>query len=303
MGKLSKKTLSFIERASDHGKLQALTEQQRQDWFHLRHEEPHTSVHIDHAEQFSIPTRDGHELEARVIYPNEESMRPVLLFFHGSFLVNSNFYHLENQLREFAVICNMTVVAVNYRMTQMPTPVNDCIDAIEWVEKNARLLNATPQHIVLCGDGFGASVIAAAEQVIQHDKPNVKAICLFYPSVAPNLTTPSKEINGSAYILETDWIEHFYSQISAELLLDNLLLSPLNGNDFSNHCPVYILCAEYDPLVDEGMLYAKKLSDHGVVVFSRVAENTIHGFFSIPGLYDKKTKQIINEVDVFLKSV
>lgn len=303
MGKLSKKTQSFIAKANAYGKLEHLTEEQRKNWYQLREEDKQPMVNIDHAEQYFIPTRDGKQLEARVIFPNQENKRPALLFFHGSFLINSEYYHIENQLRELAVVCNMTVIAINYRLQAMPTPVNDCIDAIEWVEKNASTINSTAEHLVLCGDGFGASIIAAAEQIIQHDKPNIKALCMFYPSVAPFLETQSKKDKETGYIIEKSWINQFYSQIAPESTADDYLLSPLDGKDFSAHCPVYILNAEYDPLLDEGQLYAKKLQDHGVVVFSRVAENTIHGFFSIPGLYDKKTKQILNEVDVFLKSI
>lgn len=302
MGNLSKKTRHFIEVEKANGLFYGLTDQEKKDWFVNRmHKEP-VDVHIHHTKDTFITTRDGAKLTAHIIHPNSETKRPIILFFGGGLFLTSDTRHLEKQLSELAITCNSTVIAVDYRMEQFPTPINDCIDAVYWAEKNASAFNSKPDHIVLCGDGFGASIVAAATQQLKDEPISIKAICLFYPALDPFLPTESKRIYGEDYLLEVNWLEDFYKKLIGNQSITNLS-APLHNNDFENHPPTYVLKADFDPLRDEGILYSKKLQEAGVKVFSKVEENTIHGFFSLPGIHVKKTRQIIHDVDHFLKSL
>ncbi len=50
--------------------------------------------------------------------------------------------------------------------------------------------------------------------------------------------------------------------------------------------PAYVLAAEYDPLVDEGERYARRLEEAGFNVELRRFEGMIHGFVSYLGAVD-----------------
>jgi len=56
------------------------------------------------------------------------------------------------------------------------------------------------------------------------------------------------------------------------------LATPLVADDLSNLPPAYILVAEYDPLIDDGVAYAQKLIAAGVETGFYRADRMIHGF-------------------------
>ncbi|MBQ0138531.1 MAG: alpha/beta hydrolase [Kurthia sp.] len=302
MVNLSRKMRIFIDEEKSKGAFKDLTPEEKKDWFVSRMSKEPVDVHINQMVNRKIPTRDGESISAHIIHPNNETKRPAILFFGGGLFLTSDTRHLQNQLAELAVTCNSTVIAVDYRMEKFPTPIEDCIDAVRWVEEHALEFDSKPDHMVLCGDGFGASVVAAATQQLKDSEHSIKAICLFYPAVDPALQTESKRDYGENYLLETSWLNYFYDQMRGTQEVTPIS-APLHGTNFDRHPPTYILKAEFDPLRDEGKLYGDKLAEAGVKVFTRVEENTIHGFFSLPGIHLKKSRQIIHDVDHFLKSL
>lgn len=302
MGNLSQKMRDFIDEEKSKGTFQDLTAEEKKEWFVRRMSKSPLDVHISQMENREIPTRDGKYIAAHIIHPNNETKRPIILFFGGGLFLTSDTRHLENQLAELAVTCNSTVIAVDYRIEQFPTPVDDCMDAVKWAEEHATDFNSKPDKMVLCGDGFGASIIAAATQQLKESQHSIKAICLFYPALDPALQTESKLAYGENYLLEMSWLNHFYKHLTGTEGT-TAVSAPLHSNDLAQHPPTYILKAEFDPLRDEAKLYGEKLMAAGVKVFSRVEENTIHGFFSLPGIHLKKSRQIIHDIDHFLKSL
>ena len=59
---------------------------------------------------------------------------------------------------------------------------------------------------------------------------------------------------------------------------DYLYFSPVEAADFDCMPPAYIETAEFDCLYDDGILYAKKLSEAGVRVTLNETKGTMHGF-------------------------
>ena len=64
---------------------------------------------------------------------------------------------------------------------------------------------------------------------------------------------------------------------------DDPMVSPLRASDFRNLPPALIHTAEYDPLCDEGALYAIELARAGVAVRHCQHPGMIHHFYGLGG--------------------
>jgi acetyl esterase len=53
-----------------------------------------------------------------------------------------------------------------------------------------------------------------------------------------------------------------------------------------------VIIAEYDPLRDEGLAYAEKLSAAGVDVTVRTYDDMLHGFFTMPNFIQRGNEAI-----------
>lgn len=60
----------------------------------------------------------------------------------------------------------------------------------------------------------------------------------------------------------------------------NPLASPLLAEDLTGVAPAVVVTAGFDPLRDEGRMYADRLSGAGVDTTYRCLETTIHGFLN-----------------------
>ena len=56
------------------------------------------------------------------------------------------------------------------------------------------------------------------------------------------------------------------------------LATPMVAADLTGLPPAYVLVAEFDPLLDDGLIYAAKLMGFGVETGYYRAEGMIHGF-------------------------
>ena len=66
------------------------------------------------------------------------------------------------------------------------------------------------------------------------------------------------------------------------------LFSPLLAKDHSRLPETLIICAEYDPLLDDSRLYADALASADTPVKCIVCKNTIHSFIDFPDLEEWK---------------
>jgi acetyl esterase/lipase len=61
-------------------------------------------------------------------------------------------------------------------------------------------------------------------------------------------------------------------------------LSPIREDDLSGLAPAVVVTAGFDPLVDQGEAYAKRLRDAGVPVTYRCYDSLAHGFTAFTGV-------------------
>jgi len=97
---------------------------------------------------------------------------------------------------------------------------------------------------------------------------------------------PSVETRGHGYLLTKDslrWYRDHYIGKEAKLQRDPCV-SPLFASDFANAPRAIVAVAGFDPLVDEGVAYAKRLEEAGVTVDLLRYDSLIHGFLLMTGV-------------------
>tara|TARA_B100000586_G_scaffold235260_1_gene185590 strand:- start:254 stop:535 length:282 start_codon:yes stop_codon:yes gene_type:complete len=83
---------------------------------------------------------------------------------------------------------------------------------------------------------------------------------------------------------------------------DDWRASPLLADNLANVASAYVLTCGYDPLVDEGREYAKKLQLAGVDVEYRCYEAQIHGFITMGRVVDEANEAVYEVADYIAKT-
>jgi acetyl esterase len=218
--------------------------------------------------------------------PASAGALPVLVYFHGGGWVIGDLDTHDVLCRDLALKSGCTVVSVDYRLAPefaFPVPVDDCLAATRWVQQHATDLNVDPTRIAVGGDSAGgklAAVIAIAARNAK-DLP-ISFQLLIYPATDQRFNTKSYQVNGQGYLLTSDSMTYFRGHYITDTkhYLD-WRASPLLADDLSALPPALVLVAGYDPLRDEGVAYAQRLSEAGNKATLVSFERQIHGFITM----------------------
>jgi acetyl esterase len=229
---------------------------------------------------------DGRNLAARLYVPADAaSPAPLTVFYHGGGWVLGTLETHDATCRALARASGSALLSVAYRLAPehpYPASVEDCYAALEWAAANAARLGCDPARLAVAGDSAGGN-LAAAAAIMARDRggPALRHQLLIYPVVDDDYSQPSYAANGAGgYFLSTAMMRWFWGHY-----LGDASEAPLarigQTADLSRLPSATVVTAEFDPLRDEGMDYAAKLSAAGVAVDAAVASGMIHGFFSM----------------------
>lgn len=211
---------------------------------------------------------------------------PALLHIHGGGFVIGD---LDSEMGSVTALCRhlqIVVVSVDYRLapeTPYPGGLEDCYAAWLWTVDNAEMLQIDTSRLGITGMSAGGG-LTAATCLLARDRggPQPAFQFLGIPELDDRLETPSMQ----AYVDTPMW-----NRPNAELSWDYYLgdtyqrggedvpyhAAPARAQDLSNLPPAYVSTMEFDPLRDEGILYALKLMQAGVQTELHSFPGTFHG--------------------------
>lgn len=211
---------------------------------------------------------------------------PCLLYLHGGGWVIGDLDSHDVPCRILANAARCCVVSVDYRMAPehvYPAAVDDCAAALRFVAENAGTLRIDPSRIAVGGDSAGGN-LAAVLAIMARDGtlPKVGFQVLLYPATDMAGERPAYQRFTEGLIL-TDktmrwFINHYTPDPSRRV---EWQASPLRVPSLQGVAAAYVMTAGYDPLVDEGIEFARRLDADGVRVTHVHMSDQIHAFLTM----------------------
>ncbi len=229
--------------------------------------------------------------------PETSSALPVLVYFHGGGWVIGDLDTHDALCRALANGSGCTVVSVDYRMGpehRFPAAVDDCLAATYWVRRNAAALNVNPDKLAVGGDSAGGNLAAVIALAARNagDLP-VAYQLLIYPATVQRRVTRSGAVNGQGLLLTVDSMRYFHDHYIDDDRHDHdWRAAPLLCDDLGRLPPALVLTAGFDPLRDEGIEYAHRLTQAGNRATLVSFERQIHGFITMGKVIDEAEEAV-----------
>jgi acetyl esterase len=217
---------------------------------------------------------------------------PVLVYFHGGGWTIGDLDTHDVLCRQLCAWAGVAVVSVDYGLgpeQRFPRAVDDCLAATRWVRHQASVLGVDGAKLAVGGDSAGGN-LAAVVALLMRDAGDAAPSfqLLIYPATDMRAVAPSHTSNGQGYVLTSDSIHYYRGHyISDPTQWSDWRASPLLAPDLSRLPPALVLTAGYDPLRDEGRLYADALSAAGNRVQYVCFERQVHGFITMGKVLDE----------------
>jgi acetyl esterase len=247
--------------------------------------EPEPGVHDEH---LSIPGRGG-AIPVRLYRPlGQDPQAPVLVYAHmGGGVVGD-----LDTAHTFCTILARTgrgpVLSVDYRLApehRFPAGLEDVLAAYRWGRENAERFGAPAAEAAIGGDSIGGNFAAVVCQSLKAaGEPQPVLQLLIYPCVDVACESASMTTYADAFPLTKpmmDWFIGHYMGPGDDPA--DPRLSPLRAPDLSGLAPAIVVTAGFDPLLDQGEAYARRLKAAGVATVYRCYDGLAHAFTAFTG--------------------
>ena len=241
--------------------------------------------------EFVAPVgRDGPGLPCRLYTPDGLTPgSPLLVFFHGGAWVTGSLISHDPLCRFLAAHAGVRVLAVGYRLAPenpFPAAVDDAVAAFAYAREHAADLGADPGAIAVGGDSAGGGLAAVVSYLAARaGRPAPAFLLMFYPHCDTANRSASRDLFGTGFGLTDVDIEWYTDQyLPPGVDRSDPRVSVAQAADLSGLPPTYLVTGGFDPLRDEGELFARRLAEAGVGVTLRREPDLIHGFANMLGI-------------------
>lgn len=215
--------------------------------------------------------------------------QPAVLFLHGGGWVMGNLDSHEFLTAALADDLGVTVLAVDYRLAPehpFPAAFEDCLAVWRTLRVEAARLGVDSQRVAVVGDSAGGNLAAALCLALRDTgEPQPLAQALIYPALSSDDSLPSRGTCGDAPLFgsaDLDTYRAWYFAHGADACSPYAM--PLLAANFRGLAPAFISVAQFDPLHDDGVHYAKALREAGVPTTFHPGLGLVHGCLRAKGL-------------------
>ncbi len=225
-----------------------------------------------------------------VFNPAHAQNLPVIINYHGGGFIMPLLPGLEHSLWQDAKTYGAIVFAIDYRVApenKFPAAVNDSYNAFKWIGDHAGEFGGDTSRIALMGNSAGANLVAVIAQKAKKEGISSKIKLQVMNGLPVDLSPRNMETSVS---YQENAKGYFQSKADCYFALENYApaqynnpeISPILTEDLKDLPPAVIINAEFDPLRDDGILYATKLRKHDVKVWDKCFAGQIHMLLGLP---------------------
>ncbi|HEV2061288.1 MAG TPA: alpha/beta hydrolase [Solirubrobacteraceae bacterium] len=239
-----------------------------------------------------VSDEDADGVRVRVFVPKdapEDDPLPGVLWIHGGGWILGTIDAHDALCRALGNAACAVVVSVDYRLApehQHPAQLEDCATALRWMLREAPSLGVDPARVAVAGDSAGGNLAAV---LARRFRDEVVFQLLVYPATDARCSSSSYSSwgAGNEYGLSRDHMAFCWEAYApGDEAKTDPDVSPLLADDLAGVPPALVISAEYDPLKDEGVVYAERLREAGVEVRAVCFDGMVHGFFRWRGGVD-----------------
>jgi len=264
--------------------------QESRDWISNLVGEPQDRDDVVKEDRTVPGPKGAPEVPIRIYRPkvDRESARPCVFEIHGGGFILGNIEMMDGWCQAIAAEVDAVVVSVEYRLAPedpFPAALDDCYAALSWVAENADLLGIDEDRIAVAGQSAGGG-LAAGLALLARDRGGPK-LCfqlLEIPELDDRLETPSMRAFTDTPLwnlpnAEWSWRHYLGPAHGGDV---SQYAAPSRAKDLKGLPPAYVSTMEFDPLRDEGILYALGMLEAGVSVELHSYAGTFHGSGMVP---------------------
>jgi len=223
------------------------------------------------------------EQPLRIYTPPGEGPFPVVAWIHGGgFWMGDELAMWDGTCSRLAKQVGAVVASIGYRLAPehpFPAAVEDSFAGLRFVAAHAGEWRGDASRLAVMGGSAGGNLAAVmAQRARDEGGPALAYQVLIVPAVtADDGATESRRMFAAGYGLDgvSDMVAAYLPNPADRTLA---WASPLLAERFEGLPRALILTAEFDPLRDEGELYAERLRAAGVEVTLQRMPGAIHGF-------------------------
>lgn len=225
-----------------------------------------------------------------VFNPLHSKGLPILINYHGGGFISPLIPGLEHSLWQEAKTYGAIVFAIDYRVApehKFPAALNDSYHAFKWIAEHAGEFGGDTSRLALIGNSAGANLVAVIAQRAKKEgissKIKLQILNGLPADVSPrNMETSASYRENATGYFHTKAASYFAVENYSPGEYNNPEVSPILTRDLKGLPPSVIINAEFDPLRDDGAMYAAKLRSFGVKVWEKCFAGQIHCLIGLP---------------------
>lgn len=220
---------------------------------------------------------------------NHERNLPIILYFHPGGFVVPLLPFMKEECWTMSKSLKAVVFAVDYRIApghKFPAAVDDAYRALKWVLSDG-MHYGDVSRLVVSGMSAGANLTAVICQKAKldgiADKISLQVLnCPSLDNREHQSKYPSYSRYATGYFQTRAFIDFAQDAYADSGSFNNPEFAPMITQDLRGLPPTVMISVEFDLFHDEDELYARRLLDAGVKVWSKCFGGQIHCLVGLP---------------------